>query len=152
MVSATAAAPTPEVQNLRNFQAASTRFGSSEVETIIPELPPAGSPLGGSPMPGYSLVRSSKSPFARSMAPTADVDQKCIATSPAANGFPASPIARLSILQPLNSFFIVSSAFSPSGPSKLTFPSLRIGVPWLHSSAWKNQLPVMFQPQNSGFL
>ena len=55
-------------------------------------------------------------------------------------------------MQPLNSFFIVSSAFSPSGPSKLTFPSLRIGVSWLHSSAWKNQLPVMFQPQNSGFL
>ena len=55
-------------------------------------------------------------------------------------------------MQPLNSFFIVSSAARPSGPSKLTFPSSRIGVPWLHISAWKNQLPVMFQPQNSGFL
>ena len=137
---------------MRNFHAASILFGSSEVETSIAALPPAGSPLGGSPIPGNSLVRSSKSPFARSMAPTADVDQKCMTTSPALNGVPASPTDRLSILQPLNSFFIVSSARSPSGPSKLTLPSSRIGVPWLHSSAWKNQFPVMFQPQNSGFL
>ena len=45
---------------MRNFQVASTRLGSSEVETSIPEVPPAGSPLGGSPIPGYPPVRSTR--------------------------------------------------------------------------------------------
>ena len=141
----------PDVANFTNFHAAATS-SSDPVETIITEFPPAGRLFGGCPMPGYLPVFNSKSPFARSIAPTADVDQKYIETSPELNGTPASPADRLGISHSRKSFFICSSAARPAAPSKLTLPSLRIGSPWLHIRAWKNQFPVTLQPHHIGVL
>ena len=125
-------APIPDVANLTNCQAASISAGSSDVETIMTELPPAGRPIGVCPIPGYLPVLSSKSPLARSMEPTADVDQKYIATSPELNGTPASPADRLGISHSRKSNFICSSAAKPASPPKLTFPSLRIDKAFLN--------------------
>ena len=137
--------------NFRNFQAASSRAGSFEVETSRAALPPAGRPFGGVSMPGNSFVRSSKSPLERSIAPRAEVDQNIIATWPAENDASASFQERFFMPQPRKIDFIVSSATRPAGPSKFALPFLTIGVSWLHRSACTNQLPVMFQPQKTGF-
>ena len=102
-------------------------------------------------MPGNSFVIMVKSPLERSTEPTEDVDQKYIATSPAENGVAASFTLRFCMLQPSNMSFIVFRATRPAALSRLKSLPVRMGSSWLHIRACTNQLPVMFQPQNSGF-
>ena len=89
VVSATKAAPIPEVINFKKVHAASTLAGSSDVETNIAAFPPAGSLAGVPPftpgIPGNGAVLSSKSALAAFTEPKLDVDQKNIPIVPALN-------------------------------------------------------------------
>ena len=104
-------------------------------------------------MPGNGAVWKVHSPaLVRSIWLTEEVDQKYMAISPEAKDWADSLTDRFFISQERKIVFMVSSAFRPASPSKLIWPSLIIGSPWDHISDWKNQLPVMFQPQKIGSL
>ena len=136
--------------NFNHVQAASRTAGSSEVEVNIAALPPAGRPIGAPSRPGNGPVTSSKSPWLRSTAPKADVDQNIMPTSPAEKDDKAAFHSRFCISHSVKMSRICSRATSASGLSIVTRPPSTIALSWLHNRACTNQLPVMFQPQKMG--